>query len=79
MHCRFIIIAFIIIVMGRGPTLLLLWGEDLLYYCYGERTHFTLGDDPLSVPYACVGIYIHMDVFYEAYLYLHAAIYAECL
>ena len=31
------------------------------------RTHCIFGEDPLSVPYACVGIYIHMDVFYEAY------------
>ena len=42
-------------------------------------THFISGEDPLYVPYAWVGIYIHMDVFYKAYLYLYAATYAECL
>ena len=28
---------------------------------------FKLGDDPLLVLYACVGIFILTDVFYEAY------------
>ena len=50
-----------------------------IIYVRWEMTHFISGDDPLSVPYAWVEIYIHTDVFYEAYLYLHAAIYAECL
>ena len=68
-------------LMEKGLILLLYaWENDpFYYYTLGERTHFTLGDDPLSIPYACVGIYIRMDVFYEAYLYLHAAIYAEFL
>ena len=42
------------------------WWVSQLSFKLG-RTHCISGEDPLSVPYACVGIYIHMDVFYEAY------------
>ena len=73
MHCHFIIIVIIAVIIyaGRWPILLFIYVER------GPALYS--GDDPLSVPYAWVGIYIHMDVFYEAYLYLHTAIYAECL
>ena len=62
---------FIIIIMHWGNDWYYLYalGKWLVLLCTGEMTGIIIhwGSDRFSVPYACVGICILRDVFYEAY------------